>query len=269
MDCGKSAQVVNLYNTEEYRYICDTIKGWRANGLLLNRDYGLTSINSFVRSPEFFGKLSNYGKGLSYVDSSDAGEPIECVILGEPFIITESNKRGCWGISAGSEHPVESMKFLNLMYSDPNVANLLIFGIEGVHYEIVDAQKGIIDFPEGVTVESSGYAQFRGYYFGNQFIGYVWNGWPEDLWEQTLAFDAQATRSSAYGFSYDPLPVSGQVNACRKVMSESISLLEAGYGDVDAILLELNAALMEAGVDQVIAEKQRQLDAWLAAGGNK
>ncbi|MCL2164978.1 MAG: ABC transporter substrate-binding protein [Oscillospiraceae bacterium] len=267
MHGGQSTKVVNLYDTEEYRYICHVINRWRADGLLLDRDYGLTSINNFVRSPEFFGKLGNYGRGLSYVDSSDSGNPIECVILGEPFITTDASKRGCWGISAGSKHPVESMKFLNLMYSDPNVVNLLIFGIEGVHYEIVDPQKGVIDFPEGMTVESSGYAQFRGYHYGNQFIGYVWNGWPEDLWAQTLDFDAQAMRSAAYGFSYDLLPVVEQINACRKIISEFTPLLEEGYGDVDAILLELNTGLKEAGIDQVITEKQRQLDAWLAAGG--
>ena len=267
MDYGRGTQVVNLYDTEEYRDMCRTINQWRANELLLNEDYGLTSINNFVRSPDFFGKLCGYHPGLPYIDSTDAGEPIECVILGEPFLYTDVDKRGCWGISARTTHPVESMELLNLMYSDPYVVNLLIYGIEGVHYEVVDRDKGIIDFPEGVTVTSSGYAQFRGYQWGNQFIGYTWNGWPEDLWDRILAFDKEALRSSAYGFTYDPAPVEEQVFACSEVVSEYTSLLEKGVGDVDPLLLEFREALSEAGIEQVVAEKQRQLDGWLSARG--
>ncbi|MCL2146173.1 MAG: ABC transporter substrate-binding protein [Synergistaceae bacterium] len=266
MDYGRGTQVVNLYNTEEYRDMCLTISRWRENELLLNEDYSLNSVNNFVRSPDFFGKVCNYHPGLSPVDSTDAGEPIECVILGEPFIHTDVDKRGCWGISARSKHPVESMKLLNLMYSDPYVVNLLIFGIEGAHYEVIDEDKGVIDFPAGITAASSGYAQFRGYQWGNQFIGYTWNGWPEDLWERILSFDKEAPRSSAYGFTYDPTPVEEQVFDCSEVVSEYASLLEKGVGDVDSLLNEFNSALNEAGIDQVIAEKQRQLDDWLSAG---
>jgi len=266
MDNGQSTQVVNLYETEEYWDIFRYVNRWRQEGLLLDRDYGLTSINSFVRSPEFFGKICTFGPGLPYVDSTDAGEPIECVILGEPFIIIDRNRRGSWGISAGSQHPEESMKFINLLYTDPYVVNLLIYGIEGVHYEVVDAVNGVIDFPEGVAVESSGYSQFRGYFFGNQFIGHIWHGWPYDLWDQIRVFDAEAARSYAYGFTYDPAPVAEQVRACREVVSEYTPMLEGGYGDAVELLSGLCAALKQAGIDEIVAGKQAQLDSWVEAG---
>lgn len=269
MDYGQSTRVVNLYDTEEYRDICHFISLWRKSGLLLNEDFGLTSVNSFVRSPEFFGKLCGYSPGLPYLDSADAGEPIECVILGKPYSHSDSTKGVCWGISADTEYPVESMKFINLMYSDPYVVNLLSYGIEGLHYEISDIDKGIIDFPEGITAKSSGYAQFRSYYYGNQFIGYVWNGWPTDLWKQIQTFNKEALYSKAYGFSYDPLPVANQVNVCQNVVSEYTSLLEKGVEDVDTLLAEFRAALKDAEVDWVVADKQRQLDFWLAKGREK
>jgi putative aldouronate transport system substrate-binding protein len=267
MDNGRSKQVVNLFETEDYKTICETIRVWRQSGLLLNEDSALISRNNFVRTKDIFGKLGSYWPGLTHIDSVDAGEAIECVILGEPNINTDSIKSFCWGISAKSERPVEAMKFLNLMYSDPYVVNLLIYGIEGVHYEIVDAQKGVIDFPKDVSVGLSGYAQFRGYFWGNQFIGHVWNGWPVYLWARTQDFDARAIRSTDYGFSYDPSSVADLADACREVASKYTPLLETGYGDVHALLQEFNEALKDAGINQVIAEKQRQFDAWLATGG--
>ena len=45
------------------------------------------------------------------------------------------------------------MQVLNEMYSNPDVANLLIYGIEGKYYEFVDKEKGLIDYPEGVTAD--------------------------------------------------------------------------------------------------------------------
>jgi putative aldouronate transport system substrate-binding protein len=265
MDYGQSKQVVNLYDSEAYRDICRTIREWQINGLLIDEDYGRTSVNNFVRTPEFFGRLRNYHPALIPVDSIDAGEPMDFIPIGETYTHTGFTKNFAWGISAETEHPVESMKFLNLLYSDPNVVNLLIYGVEGVHYEVIDTEMGIIDFPAGVTVETSGYAQFRQYQHGNQFISYIWNGYPTDIWEQVQTFNRKAVRSVAYGFSYDPAPVSEQVNACLQVVSEYTAPLEAGVGDTDLLLTEFRAALKEAGIDLVTAEKQRQLDAWLAA----
>mgnify|MGYP000358644838 CR=1 FL=1 len=94
----------------------------------------------------------------------------------------------------------------------------LLLGIEGEHYEVLDS--GLIDYPEGVTGETSGYNLNYGWMFGNQFITYVWNGDSPTIWEETDAFNKSAKKSAAFGFSYDSANVKTELAACSNVVSE-------------------------------------------------
>lgn len=264
MNLGQSSRVVNLYETDEFREMCELVHLWKEKGFLQSMDSSIVATNVFTRSPEFFSRVRNYNASLKYVDSADANEQMECILLSDVFTHTEHLKRASWGIYAKCEHPDLAMKFLNLMYSDPGVMNLLTYGIEGVHYEFVDREKGVIGFPEGVTLENSGYAQFRSYFYGNEFLTYIWEGYPEDLWAQVKRVNDTALRSIAYGFQYDATPVSREVRQCSTVADRYTSLLLNGIGDVDTLLTQLNTELKAAGIDRIMAEKQRQLDAWLA-----
>ena len=45
------------------------------------------------------------------------------------------------------------MKFINELYTNADIINLLDWGVEGVHYEVQD--DGTVDFPEGVTADNT------------------------------------------------------------------------------------------------------------------
>ena len=49
------------------------------------------------------------------------------------------------------------MQVLNEIYTNPELANICINGIEGTHFEIKDEEKGIVGFPEGVDGTTTGY----------------------------------------------------------------------------------------------------------------
>ncbi|MCD8023585.1 MAG: ABC transporter substrate-binding protein [Lachnospiraceae bacterium] len=264
MDLGQPATVVNLYETAEYEAYCKIVYNWVENNYLLSDDTGMILLNKYVKSPEIFGKIANYHPGLPYVDGADAGEEIACVSLSESFLTTDFMKINAYAISSSSQHPEIAMQFLNLMYTDANVMNLLTYGIEGVHYQVIDEENGVIDYADGVTSETSGYAQFRSYFWGNQFLTYTWAGYPTDLWEQIQEYNDTALRSVAYGFTYDSSPVEAEVSACASIVDEYQELLQAGVGDPDVILAEFREKLKAAGIDTIIAEKQRQLDEYLA-----
>lgn len=267
MDYGRTATVTNLYSSSVYKDFYRYVYLWNENGYLLSDDIGLLSTNSYVSSPEIFGKFSKFHPALTYVDSADAGEEIRCIPLTESYLYTDIMTYDSFAISSSCAYPDLAMKFLNLMYTDPNVMNLLAYGIEGVHYQVIDSEKGIIDFADGVSRENSEYAQFRSYFWGNQFLTYVWNGYPTDLWEQVQQFNQDAPRSLAFGFRYDPQPVSEEVYSCQQIVASYLPLLNAGVGDLDTILTDFCQELTEAGIDKIISEKQRQLDAFLEGTG--
>lgn len=267
MDYGAFVQVTNLYASDFYKKYYEYVYQWREKGYLLSEDIGLLSGNRYVNSPEIFGKFTGFHPGLTYVDSAEAGEEIGCVQLTPSFLCSTNTgmmRSNSFAVSSSCSYPDIAMKFLNLMYTDPNVMNLLTYGIEGKHYQVIDEEKGIISFADGADSDTSDYAQFRGYFWGNQFLTYVWESYPPDLWEQIKAFNQEAPHSVAYGFQYNVEPVQEETYACTQIVNFYEPLLEAGVGDLEELLEQFLEELEKAGIDSIIKEKQKQLDEFLA-----
>ncbi|HAA25383.1 MAG TPA: ABC transporter substrate-binding protein, partial [Ruminiclostridium sp.] len=104
-----------------------------------------------------------------------------------------------------------------------------------------------------------------GYAMGNQFLSPLWRGEQPDLWEQMKKDNDTALRSKALGFTFNSENVKTELAAVNSVRSQYRMLIECGLADPDSgIIEEYVAKMKEAGVDKIIAEKQAQLDAWLA-----
>lgn len=263
MGDGQNPEVVNLYETEEYQDFYRLLYLWEEKGYLLDEDLGYRSINNFVNSPEIFGKMAGYHPALLPVDTVDAGEEMGFIPFTPTFTMETDLNGNAYGISASCRYPKAAMKFLNLMFSDPNVVNLLCYGIEGEHYQVVDQEKGIIDYAEGVNRKNSTYSQFRTYHWGNQHIAYIWNGYPDDMWEQEIQYNDTAPRSLANGFQFDPTLVKTEYENCLSVTSRYLPLLEDREGNVNELLEKMNVLLHDAGIDRVIEEKQHQFQLYL------
>jgi putative aldouronate transport system substrate-binding protein len=162
-----------------------------------------------------------------------------------------------------SQEPERAVQVLNEMYINPDLANVFINGIEGRHYEFKNKVKGIIGYPPGVDGSNVGYPSYP-WAWPNEMISYVWEGDPEDIWTATSAWNKSAIESPAMGFTWDNVNVLNEVTACVNVTGKYEHALRAGALDpvvaLPAFLKELN----DAGINAIIAEKQRQLDAWLA-----
>ena len=96
-------------------------------------------------------------------------------------------------------------------------------------------------------------------------MSYIWNTDPENLNEKFKEFNDSAIRSNALGFVFDPSNVKTEVAAVQAVFDQYRLPLENGVIDPDENLPKFIQALKDAGIDTVIAEKQKQLDAWAAA----
>ena len=169
------------------------------------------------------------------------------------------------GIPITCEDEIPVLKFLNLLYSDPDVLNIIDWGIEGVHYERVKGTNTLITYPEGVTSENDGYGLNQGWSFGNQLISYAWESVGNDnYYDEMKAFNENAIQSQAIGFMFDSSSVKSEIAALDSVLAEYRLGLENGELDPEEYLPKFIQALREAGIEKVIAEKQRQLDSWVA-----
>jgi len=183
------------------------------------------------------------------------------------FYGTDSVTAG-FAICSNSQHPQETLKFLELLHTDENVFNLVAHGIEGRHWEWVDQSTKLIGFPAGVTGDNTGYNPAQGWMWGNQFLEYYTIQAQVGAWDETKILNQQAVGSVALGFSLNPDPIKNELAQLASVHAQYGLPLETGLVDPATALPEYQSKLQDAGLDTVVTEIQNQLNAWKAAQGS-
>jgi putative aldouronate transport system substrate-binding protein len=256
--------VVNLFDTPEYEERARLLRKWYLNGWIVpdattNPQGGTTQVGA----KKLFGFASNLKPGFDAQSTLGAGG---VKMVQSSFTPQLSHTQYIallnWCIPVTCKNPEKTAQFLNLLFTDPVVFNLVNWGIEGKHY--VKMNDRIITYPEGVTAETTGYNMNLTWFYGNSLIGYMWEGNAADVNDQMREFNRTAIFSKATGFTFDTAPVRNAITSVTNVVNEYRLAMGAGMLDVDEHLPKFRAALKAAGMDEIIAEKQRQLDAWLA-----
>lgn len=263
-DFGQNTKVVDIYETPQYASMLDMVHSWYKAGLV-QKDI-VTSKDHwsvFMKAGKLAGYVNIQKPGIEVQDSQSVGTQLVAIPLVKPFSSTSNVTNIMWAIARNSKDPAKAMEFLNLMYSDSQVVNLIDWGIEGKHY--VKLPSGQIGFPPGVNAKNSGYNPNTGWEFGNQMLSYIWKTDPPDLWTRLKAFNARSVKSKALGFTFDPASVKTQIAAVTNVVNQYGLGLEDGVLNPTEVLPVFISKLKTAGIDTIIAAKQKQLDAWLAA----
>ncbi|WP_152393242.1 ABC transporter substrate-binding protein [Paenibacillus guangzhouensis] len=259
-------QLVNSYESPEYAALLKRVRGWYEAGYLMKEaSTNKSSQIELIKADRAFGYLSKLKPGFDAQESRSIGKEMISATLSSPVSITDDTLNIMWGIPRQAENPAASMKFLDLLYGDAELVNLIDWGIEGKHY--VKVSDNIIKYPEGVTMLTNGYNLNMSWLFGNQFLAYVFEGEDPEIWQKTKEFNEQAVKSKAMGFTMDSESVKTEIAAVSNVLSQYYLVLETGAVDPDKELPKLIEKLKAAGIDKVIAEKQRQLDEWAKSEG--
>ena len=260
---GQTSQVVNLYETPEFSAFVNKMYSWRKKGLIMDDTGASISAINYLKTHKVFGCFSNYHPGFDGEETRGSGTKIGCVILGNHYISSFNADRFFWQIPAKSQSKETTMRFLKRMYTDENVVRILSYGVEGIHYEYKDPDHKIIGYPEGINVDNSRYSQFLGWMYGNEMLMPVWEGLPENLWEQITDYNDSSIRSIAIGFSFDDTVVSTEIARCSIIVQKYYSGLINGELEPAKYLPVIRQELKAAGIDAIVSEKQSQLNQYL------
>ena len=267
---GQDTTVVNLYATEEYKKLTTTMYEWMQEGLIQSDAVNTTEVSStLLKAGTAFGYFTNLKPGYAAENTASLGMEIVVAEMQDALATTNNVSRATWTISSGCKNPDAAMKVLNELYTNPELSNLYMYGVEGTHYKVIEAGaasngQNIIDYADGIDAATSGYRKSGTWLMPNQFIGNIWNGSTPDYWDQTRTFNDTALKSKAFGFTYDSASVNNEVTACTNVVSKYHKALMCGALNPAETLDKFNQELKDAGIDAIIAEKQAQLDEWLA-----
>ena len=258
-----STEVVNMYASPEYKNYLDHVRSWYENGYVL-KDAATTDIS--FEELSISGALSGYFSegqaNLCYMLEKKTGRDYIHLMFNEPYNAAVASSGGAyWTIPVTAAEPEAAARFLNLMNKDSRIPNLFLYGIEGTHYVYTDKEKGEIGYPEGVDASTSTYSYGIGIY-GNmtEAVTLGQNTLEEDkIWSDT----ARNRPTKAYGFCYDASAMTNQIIAVEAVINEYVPALTTGSADLEPTYAEFISKLEANGINEIIADKQAQFDAWL------
>lgn len=265
---GDDMTVQDFYSTDFFKDKAAMVRDWYNNGYLMKDAATTTSTSTeLMASGNYFGWIAAY----SYPEEDTAasfvaqcgGYPLAAKTLDKAYLTTGGINSISWMLAANTDVPEAAMKFLNLTYTDPEIANLIIWGIEGRDY-VLD-ENGNAAYPEGQDATTVPYtAQISCGIVGNQFIQYLPVGSSYDSLEWELEQNKAADVSPAMGFSFDSSNYTTQYTAVRNVLTQYLPGIFCGSVDPETEIPKMVEALNAAGYQDILNAKQEQLDAWLA-----
>ena len=256
-----STTLVNWYASDTYKQFCKMMYQWNKEGLIMP-DATTTTENNLL-SGNGFAMYENWKPGKELENYKANGKEVVFMKVIQPIKTTTIPNGNSFIIPYSSKHPEKAMELWNLMYTDPEVSNLFINGIEGKHWVYTDDTKKFITTPEGVDPNASGYSS-TDWAWPNEQITPIWEGGDADLWDKLREFNASGHASPAMGFSWDSTSVMNEVAACSNVVSSYDVALKWGTMDPDETIPKFVAELEAAGINDIIAAKQTALDEFLA-----
>ena len=258
-DAGDKIEIINQYETEEFKYYINLRRQWVTEGLVqpeVEDTRVLPGINDeSVVIPALI-RVNVYKPGVeSDLFNTHKYMPVPLVrttgYLTSGGIVATMN-----GISSTSKNPELALKVLEAVNTDPEIHNAISFGIEGVNYTKTGENR--------ITLEG---AQQK-YTMADWAVGCVFNSYilPEqedDVWTRTKEINDIAKRSPLLGFNPNMDNLKTQIAACNSAVDEFLKVLDYGVVDVETTYAEFINKLNAAGAAEIIKDVQAQVDEWL------
>lgn len=264
IDFMNSTKIENIYATDAFKDYCLRMYHWRQDGLIqrdatdtnASADYfnaGQLAVNLDIYTPTEFASVA----------ASAAANNIEigCATLDTPAVTNSIVAEYMWGIASNSKRPDKAMDFLNFLYSNADVANLLMYGIEGKDYIKVEGKDNL--------VSRTGTYSPSFYKGGDVRQMFICEPNDENYVEECDALENSAEKSPIIGYVFSDADYQTEAGLISNVINEYLPTLQNGMFDSeDAVLESIDefvAALESAGINDVIAGNQEQLDAFMAS----
>lgn len=260
---GQTTKVTNYFESDLYKRLVNLARKWYEAGYT-SKDMATSSDGG-----ETLMKAGNLFSFAVYCKPNTKQEKDDQTGFDTTILKMEGNELNTWGtgslgysVGSSSSDPAKAIELLNWISKTEEANDLLNWGVKDIHW--VEKEDGTIDFPEGVTAQSSGYHQNFGFALPNQFNSHVWTGNSPDIWEQYKKFRDESTKSMAYGFAPDLSNYATEIAALTEVRTQYEAQIATGSVDPVPAMKEYNDALYGAGLQKIMDEKQKQLDEWLA-----
>lgn len=254
-------KVVSYFATEEFKKLCLKAKEWYDKGLIASDVLTKENYNVEEADESKYGlRLFSHAPYAEVPYSAGQGFQVDYMQL-TPTTITLDDPGWVQAIPANSKNIDRALAFLELLATDAEVKNTFTYGVEGVHYDLVNGQVDWTNYPDHNDIWTA--ANERS---GNMLISYPSVGFPEEGFVVYEKAADSARPVPTVGFRVDTSNITNEIAALDALKAEYWAVLCSGTAeDVEATLAEFIRKLEAAGMQKVIDEVQAQWDAFNAA----
>lgn len=257
-------EVVDTVLTDQYKEFCTLMAKWAEAGYISEDEVTKTTTDTTTQTQDW---------GISWWTdipvnaeaNSRYNQEVVMTPITDRWAHSTSALGSCYAVTANStpEEAQACVDFLGLLYTDSKLADLYTFGIEGEDFNYVDGK---------VEQTDAGKYNHSMWESASATIVTPLTTEPDDKAELYKDFNGGANTSCAAGFRFDKSEVADKYAACQNVFNEyGFALENGGYGvdQIEDTIAQYQAALDEAGYQDVLAAFQAQYDEWKAENGSE
>ncbi len=259
-----STTVINQYESEYFKEFAEfCVEMYQKGYISKDQASNPVTANQRVRI------TGTYKPGSEATLYNAIGRKFTQFRFGTPLLTTYNVTTSMSAINVRSGNADKCLKFMNLMYTNKELYNLVALGEEGLDYNWkTDLDDNGQPYDYISYVKTSKYKLNTDWSVGTEFNVYRKYLQNATVVEDTKKLNANSKRSPAYGFTFLPSSnIRTTVSSCYMIAYTEIKkFLNGTYDDtktVQQMINELNESLRSNGLMDIINAKQTQLNAFL------
>ncbi|QHT62977.1 ABC transporter substrate-binding protein [Paenibacillus lycopersici] len=254
--------VKSFLDSPEYASVVNKKKEWRTKGYIAADSSKVDNPDAGFDNGQVAAVGANLFRASERVDTlakNVPGAKVETVYLEPSKRYIFSAGDNMLAVPSTSKHVKEAVELMNWIKKDQANFDLWSYGVEGTNYKLTDG-----------AVDLSGIADADKY---NTNV-WMWNdirlarfssNYAKADIDELKNWDKNSEVSPFVGFTLDTSKIKSQISQIQAVMNEYSENLGLGVTDINTIKGELMKKMKAAGLQDVIDETQKQINAYIAA----
>ena len=191
----------------------------------------------------------------------EGDEPFEVaeIIMQPKYIVTAHTAGSMFGIPTNTQNPDAALQYLTLMHTDAKLVNLMLFGVEGKNYEMLDEVRAKLTNTPWYTVHGGAWT------VGDVTLQYVLENEDPEKNAKLIEFAKDAEETASLGFRFNKKKVKDEADAVGEAVRTYVNPLLCGAADPDDPEKGIEAmkkALQDAGIGKLVEAAQKQYQDW-------
>lgn len=254
-----SHKVYSYYETEAFQELSKFNRKMTLDGLYTDDvTIKYNERDSRMQTGLYLWIEGSLGKDMEIIESVKTNAPdakLKTYLLAEDKnkYITASGGE-VLGIPQTAPNPEGAMKFLNWFYTSQENYNFAVYGVEDVDFKMVDGRI------ERISTNDF----FYEWMFRNQNFQLFAPEIDDEYIEAYKSWDDDALVSESLGFRFNNENVKQIETSLKEVTGKQLAAIRSGFVDFETEYPKAIAELKEAGIDEYVAEVQRQMDEFFA-----